>query len=373
MQPHVGFYVHYHGLGHKHRTEAILGQLSLPATVLTSRIHSLDWTGPTLREVLGLACDIDGVPEAGLRRAADVQTLHYAPLWTSTCTQRVKQFADWVERVRPALMVVDVSAEISMLTRLCSIPQLVMRQHGIRSDPGHTAAYEAAEALLAPFPECMEDDRTPDWVRERTVYLNGFAKSDAPVDRSAARRQLPVDSEQKMVVAMFGRGGHGVPLQQLVHAAQQTPGHHWYAIGQVPQDDVALPQNLTAVGWTEQPQLWLAAADVVVTAAGHNSIMEVGRQRRPLIAVAEARPFDEQLRKVAVLNREHLAVGVAQWPDPAEWPELIERASRLNVAAWDGIYQADGAAQAAACIEQYALRSREVAQGGGNRRKKQHV
>lgn len=371
--PLVGFYVHYHGLGHKHRTEAILQHLTLPATVLTSRIHDLSWQGPTLQEVIGLDCDIDDVPEEGLSRAQDVSALHYAPLWTNGCTRRIAQFADWVDRRRPALMVVDVSAEISLLTRLCSVPQLVMRQHGIRTDPAHTAAYEAAEALLAPFPEIMEDDQTPDWIRERTIYLDGFARSSSAVSRSDARQQLKIESDRQIVVAMFGRGGDGVPLHHLIDAARQCEHYEWYAIGQTADCKCALPSNLHIVGWTDQPQLWLSVADCVVTAAGHNSVMEVGRQRRPFIAIAEDRPFQEQHRKAAVLDRQGLAIGLHNWPDGEVWPTLLRRAERLDVSRWDAIYQQDGAAQAADCIRHFATDSDEVRRATGARKDISHA
>lgn len=358
-RPLVGFYVHYHGLGHKHRTEAILQHLQVEAAVVTSRIHNRPWCGPTLGEVLGLPCDIDAVPGEGEARARDVHALHYAPLWASNITTRVARYATWLDRRRPAVMVVDVSAEISMLTRLAGIPQIVVRQHGDRSDAAHSAAYEAAESLLAPFPQRMEDDITPDWVRAKTVYLDGFCRStgEAPT-RGDARRRLGLTPDRRIVVCMCGRGGGGVVVERVAAAARQTPGYLWLAVGPcgetLPQD---LPVNLRLVGWVDEPGDYLRAADVVVTAAGHNSVMECGALGCHMIAIAEPRPFDEQRRKAYVLEREGLAVGLDQWPAPEAWPSLLRQAAILNARQWDAIFAGDGAQQAAQHIERVAERS----------------
>jgi len=361
-EPHVGFYVHYHGLGHKHRTESILQHLSLPASVITSRIDTLQWTGPRLEKVLGIACDIDDVPEGGGLRSGEVSTLHYAPLWTGNCTQRVAEYTAWLNQTRPAVMIVDVSVEISLLTRMASIPQIVMRQHGDRSDLPHIAAYEAAEVLLAPYPEWMEDDITPDWVREKTRYLHGFCRQQPlQQSRAEARKQLNLP-ERPLIVAMLGRGGALNAIEHLSQAAAATPDYEWLVVG-LSQDDAnhagVDAGNLRLAGWIDDPSLHLRAADIVVTAAGHNSVMETGFHGCRMVAVAQERPFDEQLRKTIVLDREGLAVGLSQWPEPQRWPEILDRAQRLDPAKWEKVFEQDGARQAAEVIEQVAMNSKQ--------------
>ena len=346
-QPSIGFYVHYHGRGHKHRTEAILRHLSSPATVITSRIDELQWAGPSLKSVRGIACDIDEVPSCGLSHAADVPALHYAPLWTDNITHRVAQFTAWLDEQRPDLMVVDVSAEISMLTRLASIPQVVMRQHGERNDSAHLNAYAAAHSLLAPFPELMEDEITPDWVKEKTFYLDGFCRES---DFDSSCTVVP-----GRIVVMFGNGGTGEVHQTLRDAATNTPTCQWIVIGKSDnQHGSRTPSNLEFAGWLDDPSPLLQTADVVVTSAGHNSVMELGSLRKRFIAIAEDRPFDEQIRKTIVLDREQLAVGLSKWPEPSNWPSLINRAKEVDVAQWDRVFQNDGAKQAALHLEEVA-------------------
>ncbi|QDV68576.1 MurG-like transferase [Rosistilla carotiformis] len=363
--PTIGFYVHYHGLGHKHRTEAILQHLQIPATVVTSRIDTLDWNGPTLQQVVGIACDIDDVSPRGIPYARDVQSLHYAPLWCETITRRVAQYTAWLDAACPDVMVVDVSAEISMLTRLASIPQVVMRQHGDRNDPAHQDAYRAAHSMLAPFPKSMEDDQTPDWVRTKTIYLDGFCRQQsAPKDD---RETVAGDGPAvPTIVVMFGRGGNADVHVRLAAAARRVPEYRWQVIGIAAPESTAPPDNLQYVGWVDDPMPYVTGAEIVVTAAGHNSVMELGHARQRLIAIAQQRPFDEQICKAAILDREGLAIGLSQWPDTDQWPDLLQRAERLAPRRWDAIFAGDGAAQAAAHLHRVATWSRR--QRESNRR-----
>lgn len=352
MPHHVGYYVHYHGLGHKHRCEAILTRLNLPCTVLTSRIAQLPFDIPTLTEVVDLACDIDDVPPQGLSRAADVPCFHYAPLWTDNCRRRVAQFTAWCDRVQPDVIVVDVSVEITLLARLASTPTIVVRQHGDRSDPAHLGAYASAERLLAPFPAIWEDEITPDWVAKKTDYTAPFAR-ELPL---ASKVVLPESAERSRlkVAIMTGRGGDGLPTAELVRLARSRPDHCFFAIGQgaeVGQDDV--PSNLLLTGWISEPSGYLRAADIVVTAAGHNSIMEVAMLRKRLVAIAEPRHFDEQIRKATILARQEMGVTHIGWPDAKQLGQLIDQAAQLDPNAWERLWEGktnDGAADAATAI-----------------------
>ncbi len=357
----IGFYVHYHGLGHKHRTEAILQRLRSDAAVVTSRIGSLPWNGPTLKDVVEIACDIDDVSVAAMTHATDVPSLHYAPLWTDTITSRVAQYTGWLDRTKPDLMVIDVSAEISMLTRLASIPQVVVRQHGKRDDDAHLNTYAAAHSLLAPFPASMEDHITPDWVRSKTVYLDGFCRDGGSPPNSPA-----VQFERPTIVVMFGRGGQGDVLEHLTSAAKSVPAYDWVVVGKEVPRDFATPSNLRFLGWIADPTCYLKAAKLVVSAAGHNSVMEIGSLGRPFIAIAEPRPFEEQIRKVQILDREGLAVGVQDWPASGEWSDLIRRTLLLDTTRWKQIFRQDGAEQAARHLEDVARWSRQCRLSGAD-------
>ncbi|MCG6158196.1 glycosyl transferase family 28 protein [Rubinisphaera margarita] len=353
--PLIGYYTHYHGFGHQRRAEAILAHVRNPAWVISSRMNPRDWCVPPGTQFLDLPCDDEDLLEEGLTRSGDVPGVHYVPLWAPNCRQRIADYTAWMATERPSLVVVDVSVEISLLTRMATIPQIVMRQHGQRDDDAHENAYHAAERLLAPFPEMLEDDITPEWVRQKTLYLGGFARSVAPVSRVEARDQLQLSNEERVVVVMTGRGGHARTPSQIVEAARATQDWQWHVIGGIEEHDAdSSPDNVTWHGWVSNPEVYINACDVLVTAAGHNSVMEAGRDRVRMIAIPEDRPFREQERKVAVLDREQLAIGQTQWPEPQHWPALLEQAMQLDLSRWDAVFNGNGAEQAARLIEEIA-------------------
>ena len=398
-KPRIAFYVHYHGAGHKHRTEAIAAGLDQPVDVLTSRVGDKPWHLPQGSTVVELECDIEDVPAEGRRRSDDCRALHYAPLWTQTIRSRVHQFACWIDQAQPDLVVVDVSAEISMLTRLTSTPQIVVRQHGRRDDAAHLAAYEIAESLIAPFPESMEDEITPGWVRNKTTYTSGFTRhgsaasspqaSETPSSDASASNALGSDAMNgfhgdepprhqrscnsgknsmpsgRRIVVMKGRGGSKLNFEHLRSMGDELGGDQIRVLG-LPSSDEAMPENVTLCGWVDDPTSELLAADVVLTSAGHNSVMEMGQLRRRFIAIAEDRPFAEQQRKVAVLNREKLAVGLDGWPSSdgseknvSRWKDVLDRAMTLDVRRWNKIFDGEGVSAATKIISDVAQRSHE--------------
>lgn len=131
-----------------------------------------------------------------------------------------------------------------------------------------------------------------------------------------------------------------------------------------PQCNLELPNNLDFAGWVADATSYIEAAELVVTAAGHNSVMEVGRARKRFIAIAEPRPFDKQLRNVYVFNREQLAVGLSCWPSGNKWSKVIDDALELDPSRWDSVFQPDGAKQAASHLQGRANQSRDIRSNG---------
>nr|WP_245193030.1 glycosyltransferase [Kocuria sp. JC486] len=96
----------------------------------------------------------------------------------------------------------------------------------------------------------------------------------------------------------------------------------------------------------------LRTADVVVTAAGQNSIADLAALRKSIVVVPQDRPFDEQRATATVLADAGLAVlpdGVpTRMPEPGRWPGIIAEARR-QAPEWD-LWQTEGAARRAAAV-----------------------
>lgn len=329
----IGYYIHHQGSGHLARAQAVAAHLRTPVTGLSSLARPGGWVGDWLQ------LDRDDEPPPSGAQPRDVDAggvLHWAPAHQRGLSARMAAVAAWVERVAPAVVVVDVSVEVALLVRLCGIPVVVLAMPGERTDRPHRAAYDLAAGLLAPWPDGAH---TGGWPQEWTGKLwtvGGFSRFDG-----LTLPQVPSSPPgARKVLSLWGSGGSQVGPDELAAAVRATPGWRWTHRG--PDDP--------------SPDLWLelADADVVVTHAGQNAVADVAAARRPAVVVAQRRPHGEQEATARAVGRLGCAVGVPRWPEVGHWPELLERAHVLGGDGWSRWSSGRGAADAALRLDRLA-------------------
>jgi hypothetical protein len=333
----IGYYVHHHGDGHRQRAlaiaEAAHGRVTLLGTGLAGRTGSIPAVDlPDDR--LGHAC-FDG-RDHGDRPSS----LHYAPIDHEGLRQRVAMITDWIARIRPALLVVDVSVEVAMLARLASVPTVYVRLSGRRFDRPHCDAFRGAAALWAPFHAELDADRTPQAIRRKTFYAPQTfgAVSAAPID-------------EDVVLGVVGRGAGPSDGALWAAAARAVPDRHWRVIGPttVPAD---MPSNLELRGWVDDADAMIARAGTVVGAAGDGLVSAVLAHRRPFVCLPESRPFDEQGAKADRLAALGAAVVILRWPEPGQWPGILKRAGHLDPAVAERLTRGEGPTRVARWLEE---------------------
>ncbi|WP_420393533.1 glycosyltransferase [Acuticoccus sp.] len=355
----IGFFVHHQGRGHARRCEAIIAAMEpRPITIFTADPSILSPDVPAdvvaLPNMIGAAALTEG-----LFGVAPPDRLHCVPLGVPEVTETMARMVAWVRAARPALMVVDVSAEIALLMRLLSVPAIKIRMHGDRADPFHLAAYDACVGLLAPFDEAIEQPDYPGFARRKTCYTGGLCPTNAPVpDKAAARHVLGLPQEREVVVAISGGGGTGTPYAPLTMAARARPDALWLAIGPLHREghetDFA---NLTTLGWVPDALSYIAAADCVVASAGDTTVTEVARVGRPFLCVPEWRYFDEQVAKAREMARVGACATLERWPaSSAQWLDALARAEATDIAAQRRLFAPDAADRAARFVEGWADR-----------------
>ena len=212
MRP-IGYYVHHSGYGHFDRARLVATRLRRPSTLIGTLPDQL-------RDGLSVLRLPDDTPhdyEVFAGESDLPHAMHFAPVGFPPVRDRMTRIAAWVGTHKPAVAVVDVSVEVTLLFRLLSVPTIVFRLVGNRSDPAHLEAFRAAERIIAPFPEAFEHAAMPPWVRDKTVYA-GFIH--APVPNVA---QLQVCSNTVAVV--MGFGGSRVTIDDVIAAACVTPDY----------------------------------------------------------------------------------------------------------------------------------------------------
>jgi predicted glycosyltransferase len=332
----IGYFVHHQGRGHAERAASIVNALpsARPVTLFSAR----DDIFPPLRSNVSIVripslfeMPDDAAP--ALANARTPATLHCAPLGWGSITRAVATITQWFDQARPAVFVTDVSAELAQLARIASIPCVTVLQHGQRDDPGHMAAYESAIGILAPYAATLEQSGRPDWMISKTHYAPGVGIDPAPIDRADARRALGLPQDTEIVVVVAGGGGTGTPGTPLTLGARAEPDAVWLTIGAVEQEWHATPPgNLRHLGWVDRPDLYIAAADRIVSSAGNTTVHMIAAAGRPWIVVPEWRYFDEQVMKARALANAGAAVMLDHWPAHAgAWRRAWQDAAALDL------------------------------------------
>jgi hypothetical protein len=326
----IGYYVHHHGSGHQRRMHAIARHLRTPATVLSSAARAAGYDGPwvSLPSDAGTGAPFDQTAHA---------TSHWVPLNHSGLRDRMAAIACWVQSVEPNLFVVDVSCEVARFVRLMGVPVVVVAMPGDRTDRAHVDAYDLSHALLAPWTARFARPEWPDHWLAKTWHVGAFSvadEHDPPIPAAA--------SKERHIALLAGSGGSDITREQVEQARAATPGWHWRVLG-VP-------------GYEWHTETWpvLRDADVIVTHAGQNAIAEVAAARKPAIVLPQQRPHREQLATAMTLRRAELATVLTAWPEAGEWTPILEVAMRRDVARWVEWAPGNGAARAAALLDDAA-------------------
>lgn len=336
--PQVGYYVHHHGHGHWRRAQAIAEHLQCPVTLIGSHLPPL----PAPLQRLDLPADT--APGMQVERFA---TLHYAPLAVDGLRERMALLTDWMNRHWPCLLVVDVSVEVALLARLLGVPTVYIRQHGQRDDPAHLQAYACASALLAPWPALME---SLDAERPGTPAIVGHTRYSGWLSRYPQGRNAAAETGRVLVI--IGQGGTAIGTCELLALAQACPSYQFRVIGLAPDHGRQCAANLVDLGQVPEPFDELCRAEIVIGSAGDGVVSEAASLGCRYVAIAESRPFDEQLHQARRLQALGLAIGLDAWPAAEHWPQLLQQARALDPGQWQrGGPMADSPAHAARIIE----------------------
>ena len=327
----IGWYVHHQGRGHLHRARAVTAHLDEDVTVL-STLPREDWAADWLELPRD---DVEGRTDA-----SPGGRLHYAPVDNLGHTERLAAIASWVTRVRPRLVVVDVSVEVTVLVRTLGIPVVVMAMPGDRDDAPHELGHDLARAIVAPWPGELYQ---PGYLRRRAdkvTYAGGISRHagrplPAPPTATASpattAATAPRHDGPRRVLLLGGAGGSRLGPADLDAARAATPGWQWTVAGPLGE-------------WHADVLPLLVSTDVAVIAAGQNSVADVAVAGCRAVVVAEDRPFDEQRATAGVLAQHGLAVVREAWP--TDWAAVLDEAMALDP-AWER-WRADGAAARAA-------------------------
>ncbi|MGX6607348.1 glycosyltransferase [Micromonosporaceae bacterium Da 78-11] len=303
----TGWYVHHHGAGHLTRFRAVRPHLPGEVVVFSSLPPPADLPPGTRWERLDL--DNDRPPGVADPVAADPTVgglLHWAPLGHPGHARRLAVIAGALAARRFDRFVIDVSVEVALFVRLLGVATVVVTQPGDRSDGPHRLAYASASRVLAPWPSGAHRSA----VAPGFVEVGGISRFDG--------RVRDAEPDPGTVLVLGGGLVDGDLVERAARAAAATPGTRWQLAGG------------SAATWIEDPWEALQRAEVVVAAAGQNSVADLAAVGARAVIVPQPRPFDEQQATGRILADRSLAVVEPVWPADDAWPAVLDRARSLR-------------------------------------------
>ncbi|MCZ4222543.1 glycosyltransferase [Pedobacter rhodius] len=323
----IAFYVHHHGSGHLMRTLQVARQLTAYKVILLgSQLQGLEEKNMENIQLIHLPADVPDTAMSDNTGTKAPDTFHYAPLNIEGIRDRMAIMAELFRKEYPLLLVVDVSVEVTLLARLCAVPTVVIRQHGLRDDLPHLMAYQSAEILLAPFSGDIYIGKK-DWIYNKTVFTGGFSRF------SRAAEKTPEIA--KHVVILIGGGGTSINTSLIKNIAKACPEYIFHVVGVFKQDQ-SLP-NLFWHGKVANPQSLLESCQFIIGNTGHNTVMEVATLNKRFIGIPEKRPFQEQKQKAeSIQHRNGIKIIAVEDLTTQDWKAIFEQLS-YQLPDWKGI------------------------------------
>lgn len=343
MRYKYAFYIHHHGSGHVMRAVSIAR--SLPAQEVAFFGSNLDAYRDLIPNEINYTTLPPDTPTGPFRapHERELSFFHYAPLNVPGIARRNQVLTTFFAENPTCILIVDVSVEITLLARLCSIPTVVIRQHGRRMDTAHRLAYESAELIIAPYPESLSAADEEGHFAYKTFFSGGFSRfDDARYGAASPAHGQPEQEPSSITVPgnigiFMGRGGSCFNQSYIKHLREVLPKRFTiHVLGEL--SDFEVLAGVVYHGDTPKAKDVLRGCEVVICDAGHNCVMELGSLRKPMICMPAPRPFDEQEVKADLLAREGLALVVKEKDRfDVDWERMIENAKDLSTTAWGDI------------------------------------
>lgn len=312
----LGYYAHHHGSGHCRQIDKLAALLPTEArqqlTVFTS-VTSEAYTFAAIDEaqVVRLPAEDERADDVLAGRAGQnwqPASLHYSPVGNSDIQQRSHKILDTIYQRRIDLMIIDVSVEVAMLCRAASVPYLYVRLPGLRDDEPHLNAFAGALALLAPYPRTLESTKTPEWISQKTLYLDfiNTQQKNAQTYQDFIKHLMQLTTDKKalslmlndkdkntptIVTVIKGYGGHQAIDAKLPELRQLLPYAFIISLGPIDEDkrhyvDIAVDVSDVTP--------FIEHSDYLLMACGLNAVAQACDYATPLVVLPDDRPHQEQ-------------------------------------------------------------------------------
>lgn len=312
-KPSVFYFIHAHGNGHRATFNMLYPELSAFFEVIAVTTNSQITT--YLQQELNVKVlelppkyPIDyEIPEHTFSKAFEVTPYAIEP------AGRARALAEAIEHYQPKAFYCDGVPELAIMVRGMGVPVVLIHLPGnLMNDPTQIFAHELAEHIIAHFPACLEQATYP--FASKTYYI-GYLSKYAGQNRTRSRL-----SDSSQVTILLGYDNYDIQVLKNMTADENT---HFVIIGNKQSYD--LGKNCIQLGQVKDISE-VIAGEIVISAAGQNTVAELLSLNKRLILLPERRPYDEQAVHAQVLAEKQVASLAQENFNAQQWQAIIKEA-----------------------------------------------
>ena len=313
-KPTIFYFVHAHGNGHRATFNMLYPALSVFFEVIAITTNS-EITGYLHKkhdvQVLELPPTYPAgyeIPAHTFSKAFEVTPYAIEP------AERAKALAESIERYEPKAFYCDGVPELAIMVRGMGVPVVLVHLPGnVMSDPTQVFAYELADHIVAHFPSSMEQSNYPFTSK---TYYSGYISQYAGRELKRNNR-----SDLDHVTILLGYDNYNESVLKNITGDQNT---QFTIIGN--KQDYDLGKNCKLLGPVKDIREAIAG-EIVISAAGQNTIAELLSLGKRLILLPEPRPYDEQVVHANVLADQNVALLAQETFSAEQWRNVLQKAN----------------------------------------------
>jgi UDP-N-acetylglucosamine:LPS N-acetylglucosamine transferase len=309
----IFYFVHAHGNGHR-----ATFNLLYPALSVFFKIIAIT-TNNEITEYLHNHHDVEvqelppkypagyEIPDHTFSKAFEVTPYAIEPAW------RAKALTEVIERYRPKALYCDGVPELAIMARGMGVPVVLVHLPGnIMNDPTQVFAHELADHIIAHFPSSLEQ---ANYQFASKTYYSGYMSKYAALSLKRSNKK-----DLNNVTVLLGYDNYDVSVLKNITKDQNT---QFTIIGN--KQDYDLDKNCVMLGPVKDVSEAIIG-EVVISAAGQNTIAELLSLGKRLILLPEPRPYDEQTVHANVLATHKVALLAQETFSGEQWENVIQKA-----------------------------------------------
>ncbi|MBO0952532.1 glycosyltransferase [Fibrella forsythiae] len=239
---------------------------------------------------------------------------------------RAKALAGAIERYQPKAFYCDGVPELAIMARGMGVPVVLVHLPGnVTTDPTQVFAHELADHIVAHFPASLEQ---ANYQFASKTYYSGY------MSQYAGRESLRNNhSNSTNVTILLGYDNYEALVLERITNDQTT---QFTIIGN--KRAYKLGKNCLMLGPVKDISEAIAG-QVVIAAAGQNTIAELLSLNKRLILLPEPRPYDEQAVHATALADQQITLLAEETFSVEQWQNVLQKAN-LFTPSYEGLVNA---------------------------------